>query len=63
MGKRPVFREIRPTKAMVEAARRLNMGGILVVYQDGKTIRMETELNGPYVWRNQKWRIMQCPLS
>ena len=62
MGRRPFFRQIKPTKAMVEAAKSLGTGEILVVYQDDKSIRMETELNGPYVWRQGRWRIMSCPL-
>lgn len=52
------FREIKPTPQMIEAAKSLKMGEILVVYQDDKCVRMETELNGPYVWRNQRWKLM-----
>lgn len=63
MGRKPVFREVKPTRAMAEAAKSLGTGKILVVYQDERRIRMETELNGPYVWRQGKWRIMECPLS
>lgn len=63
MGHKPFFREIKPTQNMLKAAERLGMGAILVVYQDERCIRMETELNGPYVWREGKWRLMECPLS
>ncbi len=62
MGRR-FFREIKATQRMKEAAKSLKTGEILVVYQDENAIRMETELNGPYVWRDNKWRLMTCPLS
>lgn len=54
------FRKIKATPAMIEAAKSLKTGEILVVYQDFRRIRMETELNGPYVWRNGRWRLMEC---
>ncbi len=51
--------EIRPTRAMVEAAARLNEGPILIVYRDGSAIRMETDQgDDPYVWRGGAWARM-----
>lgn len=51
---------ITPTKEMVNAAKELKTGAIMIVYKDDNAIRMET-LSGenPYVWRGEKWRVMR----
>lgn len=54
----PEFKEIRPTEIMVEKAKDLRTGKILIVYLDHHAIRMETARGkDPYVWRHrlQKW--------
>lgn len=52
--------EIKPTAEMIEAAKKLGTGSIIYCYQDGTSIRMETEDgNDPYVWRNNEWRPMK----
>lgn len=52
---------VKPTKEMIDAAKKLHTGRLIFVYKDGNTIRAETE-NGldPYVWRNGQWRAMRC---
>jgi len=53
------MKQIKPTKEMVKAAKALGMGKILIVYKDHSNVRMETELNGPYVWRGGRWKLMR----
>lgn len=41
---------------MLEAARLLNEGPVLIVYRDGTAVRMETEQGeDPYIWRGSTW--------
>jgi hypothetical protein len=51
--------EIQPSAAMLEAAEIAGIGKLVFVYQDGTTIRAETEIGAdPYVWRDGQWRRM-----
>ncbi len=44
---------------MLEAAKLLEEGPVLIVYRDGNAIRMETEQGeDPYVWRDSAWTAM-----
>lgn len=54
-----MFKEIKPTEAMVKKAKELSEGEILIVYKDHNSIRMETEEGlSTYVWRDNNWRRM-----
>ena len=45
---------------MVNKAKQLDEGQVLIVYLDNGRVRLETEKGiTPYVWRQGKWKAMQ----